>query len=117
MRSLAVHDLVGFFMGFFWVPIQFQSASAELIDLGQFLDDFGGSSAVCRGFFRAKCGVHPRFVGRKMDGIRKLSRYGRFMTLLYQHEQELMGISLGSAEQYILFSNGTSTTWGIKWNP
>ena len=54
MRSLAVHDLVGFFMGFFWVPIQFQSASAELIDLGQFLDDFGGSSAVCRGFFRAK---------------------------------------------------------------
>jgi len=70
-----------------------------------------------RGFFRAKCGVHPRFVGRKMDGIRKLSRYGRFMTLLYQHEQELMGISLGSAEQYILFSNGTSTTWGIKWNP
>jgi hypothetical protein len=29
----------------------------------------------------------------------------------------IMGISLGFAEQYILFSNGTSTTWGIKWNP
>jgi hypothetical protein len=29
----------------------------------------------------------------------------------------IMGISLGFAEKYILFSNGTSTTWGIKWNP
>lgn len=43
MRSLAVHDLVGFFMDFsgFRFSSNRHNRQKELIDLGQFLDDSG----------------------------------------------------------------------------